>query len=280
MLSPCAPLPPSSKPTKNTVCIAHMLVGASSNSSSQPLKDNWILSHAPTRSQQLWRAILSAYLLQFLCTFLKVFLPRLLLYSWGWCGKWERLLQKPSTSFIHNYKSGVINTTATDAFLPITAIGSKDHELPHGFPEATQIPDIHMVSGDIMNHRPHHGHKPKISTRASLSLVTISITLFSSPISMTTFQQKLWLVRDKLEQLWQNVFDWCGQEGGSAERCISIEDPSAFMSSHPSALQASTVFFCRRLAISLPSLYDIFPDWLSKTRALNCMLSKQFPSYL
>lgn len=81
----------------------------------------------------------------------------------------------------------------------------------------------------------------------------------------------------KLKPLWQKLrlidvdIEGCKHSSG-----ISIDDSSAFKSSYPSAHKTSLVtkksaFLCRILAISLALQYDIFPDRLSKTRALNCI---------
>lgn len=69
-------------------------------------------------------------LLQVLRTLFNSFLSRMFLF---WRVEWKRLFQEPSISLLLSYESEVINATAKEASLPITASSSTDHGHPHGF---------------------------------------------------------------------------------------------------------------------------------------------------
>lgn len=52
---------------------------------------------------------------------------------------------------------GVVNTTATVAPLPVTASGTMDHELSHGFSAAARTTDIHTASSFTTEDGPQYG---------------------------------------------------------------------------------------------------------------------------
>lgn len=127
----------------------------------------------------------------------------------------RELLHKSSLSLIFNYESRIIDTTATDAFLPTTARSSTNYGLPHGFsrchvPRSTTWSpvaswtmgfikvsdgsvDTNMVSAVSTDHRHQHSHRdqghqhglwqqyrPLISAQPQVVTETIHINMASS----------------------------------------------------------------------------------------------------
>lgn len=135
-----------------------------SNSSSQPLNDNWVPHHTHTqpRSHQLWRTTHCIFLTTFKDSLqlLSLWIVTLLLGCVGWQGCHRSLQGLSSQLQICSH----IHTTAKEASLLITANNSVDHELPHGIRQqhghpqalvATTNIGFNMVSSGSTHHGPN-----------------------------------------------------------------------------------------------------------------------------